>query len=267
MWYNSGMDISNWINIGAAILVGGGTLTLAFMTWKSIRQTRNIQKSEKRERLLNEIIEWGIDVAKPKYALNLTSLTSSTISLEDQVSAYQLGQASYTQILIERGKYIGQIALIFTQDLSIAVENVRHDLEEHDKLIHDWIDSKCTSEAVGEHDYVIDQSASKVIEEAAKMKTGDIGKTEENMPKEGEDAMGKELTTKDIDDHLNQLGTQIKKGSYLTGAALGAAIALVGISFQVQMSFKLSPYVYIWFFIVVGLGFMFWCKWKQSKIK
>ena len=54
------MDTNNWISLISAILIGGGTITLAIMTWKSIRQTRDIQQRERRERLLNEIIEWAI---------------------------------------------------------------------------------------------------------------------------------------------------------------------------------------------------------------
>ena len=53
------MSIDNWINLIAAILVAGGTLFLGIMAWRTIRQTRSIQKAEKRERLLNEIIEWA----------------------------------------------------------------------------------------------------------------------------------------------------------------------------------------------------------------
>ena len=169
------MTTDNWINLIAAILIGGGTLFLGIMAWRTIRQTRRIQKAERRERLLNEIIEWAIDAAKPKYALNLMSLVSSTISEEGQTTALQLDQASYTDILIVRGEYIGKIALIFTQDLSKAVENVRNDLEEHAKLIKDWIDDKCTSGAIGKHDYALGQSASKVIEEATKIKARGIG--------------------------------------------------------------------------------------------
>ncbi len=64
MWYNGSMITSDWITLGAAILTGGGTLFLGIMAWKSIRQTRSIQKTDKRERLLNEIIEWATDVRK-----------------------------------------------------------------------------------------------------------------------------------------------------------------------------------------------------------
>jgi len=51
------MTTSDWINLIAAILVGGGTLFLGIMAWQAIRQTRSIQKAENRERLLNEIID------------------------------------------------------------------------------------------------------------------------------------------------------------------------------------------------------------------
>ena len=58
------MNISDWINLIAAIIVGGGTLFLGIMAWRTIHQTGSIQKSEKRERLLNEIIEWAEDILK-----------------------------------------------------------------------------------------------------------------------------------------------------------------------------------------------------------
>ena len=58
------MTTSDWIILGAAILTGGGTLSLAIMAWRAIRQTRSIQKAEKRERLLNEIIEWAEDIGR-----------------------------------------------------------------------------------------------------------------------------------------------------------------------------------------------------------
>lgn len=168
------MTTDNIINLVAAILVGGGTLFLGIMAWRTIRQTRIIQKAEKRERLLNEIIEWALDVAKPTYALNLVHLTSSTINEEDKVSAYELGEASHFDILRIRSDYIAKITLIFTKDLKMAVEKVRDDLEEHNKLIDDLLDGKDISEAIGKHDYEVTQSANKVIEEAVKIKTRDI---------------------------------------------------------------------------------------------
>jgi len=57
------MSADNVINLVAAIIVGGGTLFLGIMAWRNIRLTRSIQKAEKKERLLNEIIEWAESVA------------------------------------------------------------------------------------------------------------------------------------------------------------------------------------------------------------
>lgn len=53
------MTTDSWINLIAAILIGGGTLFLGIMAWRTIRQTRNIQKAEKREIILNDIQKWA----------------------------------------------------------------------------------------------------------------------------------------------------------------------------------------------------------------
>ena len=160
------MEITGWITLAAVIVALGIGVA-------SILHTQRLQKQGRRDRLLNEIIEWAIDAAKPTYALTLTSL-DYTLSEEDQTTFVQLSQASHTDTLKARGKYIGKIALIFTKDLSIAVENVRNNLEEHSKLIEDWVNDKSNAKAIGTHDYTVGQSANKVIEEAVKIKTGDI---------------------------------------------------------------------------------------------
>jgi hypothetical protein len=168
------MDIGLWLKDWSTPLGALATLAAVIVALglgvASIIQTQRLQKIERRERLLNEIIEWATDVGKPKYFLNFFSLISGTINEKDQIYTAQLGQASNTDTLVMRGKYISKIALIFTQDLIIAVENIRHDLEEHAKLITDWIDGKVTSGAIGEHDYALSQSSNKVIEEATKIK-------------------------------------------------------------------------------------------------
>jgi len=161
------MEITGWITLAAVIVALGIGVA-------SILHTQSLQQRERKERLLNEIIEWAIDAAKPTYALTLTSL-DYTLSEEDQTTIMQLSQASHTDTLIARGKYIGKIALIFTKDLSFAVENVRNNLEKHSKLIEDWVNGKGNAKAIGAHDYTLGQSANKVIEEAAKIKTRDIG--------------------------------------------------------------------------------------------
>jgi hypothetical protein len=169
------MTTSDWINLIAAILVGGGTIFLGIMALKTIRQNRVIQKAEKRERLLNEIIEWAIDVGSPKYGLNIDVLTSDGIGDNDKLLAYSLNQAFHLDMLIQKGNYIAKIAPIFTKDLEKAVEEVRGALAKHNKIIYSFVDGKIDAKTVGKHDFVLTQTANKVIEEATKIKTRDIG--------------------------------------------------------------------------------------------
>lgn len=170
------MDFGAWLKEWAVPLSAGITLLAVFVALgigiASIRHTQSLRKKERRERLLNEIIDWALDSAKPKYALALTS-QDYTLSEEDQRTITQVAQASNTHMLIVRGNYIAKIAPIFTQDLSTAVENVRKNLEEHSELIYDWIKGKSTPEAIGTHNNTVGQSANKVIEEATQLKTQD----------------------------------------------------------------------------------------------
>jgi len=159
----------NWVAVSALT-----TMLLAIAAFWSIRQNYQFRRREKKERLLNEIIEWAIDVAKPKYGLNLMLFSSSIISEKDQVTAQLFEWASSIDTLRVRGEYIAKIAPTFTQDLRIVVEKVRYDLEEHAKFLKDLVDDKGDSKALGKHNYTLSQSAKKVIEEAAKIKTGDI---------------------------------------------------------------------------------------------
>ena len=193
MWYNGGMGTSDWINLIAAILIGGGTLALAVMTWKSIQQTRNIQKSEKRHRLLDEIIEWATDIAKCGLEKDLPD-TSRITDMNDG----KLHLASSTQILARsfqsmrgRNQYINKIVSTFGQDLQEATNSLIKDVEEHIKLL-DILYSVVTvkfvsvtnnniaeytsqigksTTQIAMNKWRLDDSANKVIEEAVKIRT------------------------------------------------------------------------------------------------
>ena len=149
------------------------SLTL-FINLQLRKDAKDKEDRDRKERLLNEIIEWAIEVAKPKYALNLISVISSRSSIEDQSSALQISWASHIDTLIVRGDYIAKITLIFTKDLRIAVEEARNELKKQASYFCDLIHGKGSAEAIGKHNYELTQSAKKVIEEATKIKTRDI---------------------------------------------------------------------------------------------
>jgi len=116
MWYNGGMSTSDWINLIAAILVGGDTLFLGIMAWRTIRQTRSIQKAEKRERLLNEIIEWAVSIGECSHSsMNLTALSTLADPTRVWTFAYTtIGNLNLSLSRMElRSKYISQVVLIF----------------------------------------------------------------------------------------------------------------------------------------------------------
>lgn len=70
----------------------------------------------------------------------------------------------------------------------------------------------------------------------------------------------------DIEEHFKKQDRVIKQGSWLTSASFGGAVALVGISIGAQKYFGLAAEIVSWFLIGIGIGYMFWCKYKQSKI-
>jgi len=77
MWYNGSMDTSDWINLIAAIAGWVGILCLGIIAWLNIRQASSTQKREKRERLLNEIIEWAVNIGEcSRSSMNLTALST-----------------------------------------------------------------------------------------------------------------------------------------------------------------------------------------------
>ena len=83
------MTTDNWINLIAAILVGGGTLALAFMTWKSIRQTRRIREEDRelnfKLRLLDEVRDWAREAVKLGFLYERVKSKSEMSKVADMI--------------------------------------------------------------------------------------------------------------------------------------------------------------------------------------
>lgn len=262
----------NWLAVTSL-----ATLVLALGAFLSIWQNHLLQKRERRERLLNEIIEWAEDVAGCGSDINILFFPDASDLRREPFERQEIAEAMTRthlgtlllryKAIVARREYVRTAVSAFGRNLPAKEKDVSDELNKFLPVLDRRIKGNATNEDMKKAEEKLNECARILIEEATKIKTKDIGQKEENMPKEGEDTGGNEPTLKNIEDHLKQQDIQMKKGNYLTGAAFGAAIALVGISFMVQMSFQLSRYVYIGFFIVVGLGFMFWCQWKQSKVK
>ncbi len=242
------MGISDWINLIAAILVGGGTLALAVMAYKAIRQTRGIQRSEKKERLLNEIVEWAIDVTKwrPKEIYKDMIDLSDELRLRKLIYSHIVGIMESFIEMRGRNQYLSNISAMFSKDLEEAVGNLIDTLETKIELLSEWKSTIANAISKGvkeddehyfqkaeEQEYQIERLALKVIEEATKIKTQNIRKKEETMSKEGEVTGSNEPTIKDIEAHLIRQDKEMQKSNWLTFAAFGAAIALLGLSLAI----------------------------------
>jgi len=133
------------------------------------RRTDEIEKEnrDRKERLLNEIIEWAIDVRASAIGkeINLAFFKG-----KDLVNALYVGLNKY------RGKssYIEKIALKFDKDLQDAVKNASTELKKClDSLVNCLKIPKTKSidfDEPARHAVTLEQFADKVIEEATKIK-------------------------------------------------------------------------------------------------
>ncbi len=189
------MDTSDWINLIAAILVGGGTFFLGIMAWRTIRQTRSIQKAEKKERLLNEIIEWGQFLASWPESKISQGLTSR-YPIEGNVYTIIYGRIGkqIDDVLTVNGRnlYIIKLSKIFNAEFRNVITNTINHIDNYKEYLIQWkteLQGEVDKGTIGikiEDNYLskisnIDTyisnlivNAEKVIEEATKIKTRDI---------------------------------------------------------------------------------------------
>ena len=169
------MDTSDWVILGAAILTGGGTLFLGIMAWRTIRQTRNLQKAEKRERLLNEIIEWAEDVARLNF--KIYNFIEAQISKESWVENVIGEIVSQFQVVEVKGDYINSIALSSfkgERKLSKAVKAVNKEIRELGDVSIKRLAKEVSSEVVKEHMDKLRLKIADLLKEVAKIKTRSI---------------------------------------------------------------------------------------------
>ena len=162
----------------------------------TIRQTRDMQKSEKRERLLNEIIEWATNITKYRFGKackELLQVTDSSGKTSHRKSL-QFVHADIVEIketfvgLGGQSRYISEIALTFGVDLHKATKVVTEKIDEYVNYLEDWQDALADDIAkqkkhvdvegrVSKADKIglqMDKSAIKLMEEVAKIKAKDI---------------------------------------------------------------------------------------------
>ena len=126
------MGITNWLTLGAIAVALGIGVT-------AILQIKRIQKKERRQRLLNEIIEWSKDVINCTSELNIPlvrGVDRTTMLIYGRSNLY----FKYRSVNA-RSSYVREIAAIFGVNLSSAVISVTSKIGEFIEILQASIDS------------------------------------------------------------------------------------------------------------------------------
>ena len=164
MWYNGGMDIGDWITLGAVIVALGIGVA-------SILHTRSLQKREHKDRLLNEIIEWAEDVAD-NAALGHRGLPSKLTANTEWTDYLHNLFHRYHKALV-RSEQIKEIALTFGGELYSSFMTVNQMTLDTSTDIIEYGKRKVTIEKLEPSETQLCESAVNLLKEATKIKTRD----------------------------------------------------------------------------------------------
>jgi gas vesicle protein len=148
------------------------TVIMAFTAFWAIQKADIREKQERKERLLNEIIEWAEDVARLNF--KIFNFVEAQISEESWVESSIGGIVSQFQVVEAKGVYINSIAISsFKKDikLSKAVKAVNKEIRELVDASAKRIDKEITSEEVQNHMNLLRVKILDLFKEVAKIKT------------------------------------------------------------------------------------------------
>jgi len=152
------------------------TGVLAFFTWWSIRNSNEKEERDRKERLLNEIIEWAEDLARLNF--KIYNFVEAQISKESWVESGIGEIVSQFQVIEAKGIYITNITLSSfkgKRKLLSSVKAVNKEIRELVDVSTERLDGKVTTEAVTEHMNLLRLKIAELFKEAAKIKARDIG--------------------------------------------------------------------------------------------
>ena len=180
------MEIAGWITLAAVIVALGIGVT-------SILQTQILQKRERKERLLNEIIEWAIDVAKCRFDSRpidhkepQTGFWQFLVDVQDNLTKQQriglyirkisptFGQRLHISV-IKLVKVIQNFIDVLDQPRAEAEKNIssgRTEISNEEAKLDNHIYTNL--EMLTSASQQLDKASNKVIKEATKIKTKDI---------------------------------------------------------------------------------------------
>ena len=168
------MEVGDWITLAAVVVA----LAIGVV---SLVQTQNLQKRERKERLLNEIIEWATDVGKRGSDLDF-------ICLAAQLDEQPWGELNLPTLqsslreLRQRAEYMVKVSNTLDKSLLTTVQKVKVEVMEYLKAIDNvFIQTRLGAEGnlpiilkpLLERDSLVN-CANNLVAEAAKIKTRDL---------------------------------------------------------------------------------------------
>ena len=169
------MNIGDWITLSAVVIA----LALGLA---SLIQTNCIQKTERKQRLLNEIIDWATDVGKCGSHIDFL-LLAAELDEEPWGELNLPTLQSSLRELKQRGEYMVKVADTLEKPLLTSVQKVKGKVTEYLKAIDNvFIKVKLGTEGnlpmilkpLLERDPLVNY-ANNLLAEATKIKTKDIG--------------------------------------------------------------------------------------------
>ena len=165
------MEVGDWITLCAVIVALGIGVA-------SILHTQSLQKRERRERLLNEIIEWAEDIRKSSSeSIDPSKIVYDTpIEQEATQRGFRLLRGRYQELNTKSAYMKKVISKVFEANLLSAVEKVIQKLDETIEMLGGCLTRKAkeNSEKAEEYKKSLDGYAEELIKEATEIKTSDI---------------------------------------------------------------------------------------------
>jgi hypothetical protein len=154
---------TNWWEVGAAMGGSACTLVLAIAAFLTIRDSRNAQRIDRRNKLLKEIVDWAVDILRCEF-FEVPEFSAQASALKDtQYIEYMKSRQSITalnakaryQAVMARNAYVGTIA-------------ERLDAEYHAQMLPDL---KVTNEAIKAHFQLLDKARDGQIDQTEYMRS------------------------------------------------------------------------------------------------
>jgi len=160
------MGVGDWITLAAVIVALGIGVA-------SILYTQNLQKKERRERLLNEIIEWAIDVTSVNFGGEI--IVTPGVNDKIQRRREDVNRLLQCQVLEVKGKeLIKPYALSINKELSDAVSQIISSLIKVIAILTQGVpytESKEANEALISNDSVLGQNIRNLLNKVSKYRT------------------------------------------------------------------------------------------------